>query len=439
MPGEAAPGHPYGRLVPLLMLVVALGHFNRVGMSVAGAERIISQYGLQPTQMGKVYSAFLLCYTLAMLPGGWLLDRFGPRRMLMTFGFGSALFVALTGCVGLAFHEGRAVWLGLLLIRSLLGAVNAPLHPSAARMVFQHVPTTSRSSSNGLVTSAACLGIAFTYYGLGKLMDWADWPIAFIVCGGLTLAIAVVWTLGTSAAMFSPAAPRVLANAAPDSFSVFEILGRRGVICITLSYAALGYFQYLFFYWIEYYFETIQQQGVDVARRYTTLIMLTMGAGMVCGGWLTDRAPASLSPRLRRGLVPLSGMMASGLIFELGLFNSDPRITLAAFALAAAFLGACEGAFWTTAVELGGRFGGTAGGLMNAGGNVGGTLSPYLTPLLGAYFAKNFGDDIAWRLSLAVAGAVSVLGALLWLGVDPGHGADSPPSKADSLNNDSGE
>src|SRR6185312_10936879 len=59
--------------------------------------------------------------------------------------------------------------------------------------------------------------------------------------------------------------------------------------------------------------------------------------------------------------------------------------------------------------------------------------------LLGAYFAKNFDDDIAWRLSLAVAGAVSVLGALLWLGVDPGHGADSPPSKADSLNNDSGE
>ena len=32
------------------------------------------------------------------------------------------------------------------------------------------------------------------------------------------------------------------------------------MICITLSYAAYGYFQYLFFYWIQYYFETMQHE-----------------------------------------------------------------------------------------------------------------------------------------------------------------------------------
>src|SRR6267142_79846 len=86
------------RIVALLMLVVAVGHFNRIGMSVAGTARIMSQYGLQETQMGLVYSAFLLCYTLAMLPGGWFIDRFGARTALMVFTFGSAVFVALTGC-----------------------------------------------------------------------------------------------------------------------------------------------------------------------------------------------------------------------------------------------------------------------------------------------------------------------------------------------------
>ena len=58
------------------------------------------------------------------------------------------------------------------------------------------------------------------------------------------------------------------------------------MICIALSYSAYGYFQYLFFYWIEYYFEQIQHQGVDVARKYSTMITLGMGIGMLSGGGL---------------------------------------------------------------------------------------------------------------------------------------------------------
>jgi len=406
------------RIVALLMLMVALGHFNRVGISVAGAERIMPQYGLNPTEMGKVYSAFLLAYTLAMLPGGWLLDRFGPRRMLMAFAFGSAAFVALTGCVGLAFRESHAVWLGLVVVRLILGAFNAPLHPSAARMVFEHAPPAARATANGMVTMAACLGVAFTYYGLGELIDRVDWPIAFLVCGGLTLAAATVWTFATRATVKAPSRRVAAGESPPEAGAMWRTLTSRGVVFVTLSYTAQGYFQYLFFYWIEYYFETVQKQGVEVARQYSTVVMLMMGAGMVFGGWLTDRASGWFSSRGRRGLVPASGMIASGVIFELGLLSPDPRIILVAFALAAACLGACEGAFWTTIVELGGRFGGAAGGLMNTGGNIGGTLSPYLTPLLSGFFAANYGSELGWRYSLAVAGGVSILGALLWIGVD---------------------
>ena len=70
-------------------------------MAVAGTERIVPDYGIDPERMGLVYSAFLLLYTLAMLPGGWFIDRFGPRWRSMVLGFGSTVFVALTGVVGL--------------------------------------------------------------------------------------------------------------------------------------------------------------------------------------------------------------------------------------------------------------------------------------------------------------------------------------------------
>jgi MFS family permease len=249
----------------------------------------------------------------------------------------------------------------------------------------------------------------------------------------VTVVVASVWLLGTRsdapATVGSDAKATVIA--APRLADMLRLLSRPSIVLITLSYAALGFFQYLFFYWIEYYFETIQKQGVEIARQYATLTTLAMGVGMVLGGWLADRVPATLSPRLGRGLVPALGMFASGAVFELGLLSPDMRITLAAFALAAALIGACEGAFWTTVVELGGRFGGTAAGLMNTGGNAGGALSPYLLPLLSAYFAKHFGDEMGWRIGLSVAGVISVMGAVMWLGIHPGRRSDSSASTAD--------
>ena len=58
--------------------------------------------------------------------------------------------------------------------------------------------------------------------------------------------------------------------------------------------------------------------------------------------------------------------------------------------------------------------------MMNLGGNAGGFLSPIATPWLGTYFGGYLGAASGWRASLAVAGAISVVGALMWLGVRPG-------------------
>lgn len=405
------------------MLVVACAHFNRISISVAGAERIIPQNGISPENMGLVYSAFLFCYTLAMLPGGWLIDRFGARAALIALGFGSALFVGLTGAAGLIGAEHALLLFSLITVRSLLGAVNAPLHPAAAHVVFERVASHSRSLANGLVAFAACVGIASTYFVMGGLVDWLDWPLAFVVTSGMTLAVALVWTLASR----RPAAGAT--DAAPSAPGVAELLAvvrRRSVVFITLSYTALCYFQYLLFYWIQYFFETIQSQDRLVARKYAMLVTLAMGAGMVMGGWLSDRIPRSLSTRARRALVPVLGMIGAGAALELGLLAAKPQFTLAAFVAAAALIGAAEGTFWTTAVELGGRLGGTAAGLMNTGGNLGGTLSTYVTPLLSGLFAAHYSADAGWRLSLAAAGCIVIVGAGLWAGV----GGEAPEDEA---------
>jgi MFS family permease len=192
------------------------------------------------------------------------------------------------------------------------------------------------------------------------------------------------------------------------------------VVCLTLSYAAYGYFQYLFFYWVQYYFETIQQQAPHVARGYSTMITIAMGLGMASGGWLSGQAPRSWSPRVRIAFIPVLGMIASGIVFELGLLGPDARMTLAAFTISAGLLGLCESGFWTAVVELGYPFGGTAAGLMNTGGNAGGFLSPWVTPALSLFLTGHYGAELGWRLSLGIAGLIVAAGAAFWWGVDPG-------------------
>jgi ACS family glucarate transporter-like MFS transporter len=68
-------------------------------------------------------------------------------------------------------------------------------------------------------------------------------------------------------------------------------------------------------------------------------------------------------------------------------------------------------AFWATTIDLAPRYTGTASGVMNMGGNLGGAVSPLLTPYLGQHYG--------WHVALYLMGALGLLGAVLWLGVDP--------------------
>src|SRR5437870_8973985 len=300
MISPAAPSARW-RIVALLMALCFISHLNRVSMSVAGNSRIMAQYGISPTKMGMVYSAFLLVYTIFMIPGGFFIDRFGPRVALMVMGFGSALFGALTGAVGLGFALSGQVLLTLIIIRGLMGWLTAPLHPACARAVDNWMPLPERSLGNGLVNGAALLGIACTYRLFGELIERFDWPQSFMITGAATALLTFVWAAAASdraaesqhgSRQGTVAAPLPARTANPadkmpaaPSRSWVELLQNRSIILLTLSYAAVGYFQYLFFYWMQYYFDQVLHLGKTRSEFFAGLPPLAMAVGMPLGGF----------------------------------------------------------------------------------------------------------------------------------------------------------
>ena len=106
------------------------------------------------------------------------------------------------------------------------------------------------------------------------------------------------------------------------------MLKDRNLLCLTLSYAALGYFQYLFFYWAQYYFETVQKVPKGTSREYSTLLTLAMGAGMVFGGLLSDWAMARLGPRRGLRVAPVLGFLLSAVFGAVGMYGRSPAEVL---------------------------------------------------------------------------------------------------------------
>src|SRR5262249_18686897 len=159
------------------------------------------------------------------------------------------------------------------------------------------------------------------------------------------------------------------------------------------------------------YFDEILNVGEQKSRYYTTIVNLAMAVGMVGGGFLSDRLQRGVGLRVGRAIIPIVGMLAAAGFLALGLQTQYPEQIVLWFSLALGSLGMSEGAFWATAIELGGRRGATAAGVVNTGGNVGGLIAPVLTPWVQSIMPSAWDPLDRWRVAIGIGAVVAFLGA----------------------------
>jgi len=413
-------------ILALLALISATHQFHRHSLPAVGSQ-IMADYSISPTSMGALYSfSFLLTYVVMMTPGGWLADRVGTRRTLLLVAGESALFAALTGLLGWLALGPLAAWWWIAAVRGSMGICSAPLYPSTSRTVGNWFGRAEQPLANALVTAAAALGIAAAFKGMSWLSErpGVGWRGAFVIAGAATGPVLALWAfLGRSRP--EPQAPgEAVPHSGAGTMSLARLFDHRGILALTLSYLALGYLQYIFFYWIKFYFQDILKLGESGSANYTFITDISMMVFTPLGGLLSG--PLIRRWGLRRGLriVPMAGMTLAAIFLLVGTVSTTIPWIVVSFSLALGFLGMSEGPFWTAAVRLGGRFGATTAGFMNTGGNLGGLLSPFLTPSIAEWVNRSSwgqaaGDPaLGWTAALMVGSFICLAGALFWLRVD---------------------
>ena len=93
--------------------------------------------------MGWTLAAFAWAYAVFEIPGGWLGDKIGPRRVLMRIVIWWSFFTAATGWV----------WnpSSLIVTRALFGAGEAGAFPNLTRVLTTWLPVKDRERTQAWV------------------------------------------------------------------------------------------------------------------------------------------------------------------------------------------------------------------------------------------------------------------------------------------------
>jgi len=409
----SAPSSTSKRLVLLLMAVTSVGYVCRVAVTVV-APNMMKEFGVTQAQMGTVFSAFLVGYTLFQVPSGGLADRVSARRIFLVLCAGWALLTALTALVGWRGFGLAMVIPQLWLIRALFGIVAAPTYPTSGRTIATTVPPRLQARANSLVLASVGVGSAVTPLLLAPITSHYGWRTALGIAASLSVAAGVLWwrfgprEFHSHASSNEPTAAHNSAALASPTVSA-QPLRSRSFWFLSASYLLQGYLGYIFVFWFYLYLVQVRHFEVLKAASFTALPWIATMFAIPLGGILSDAAVTRRGATWGRRSVPLVALCAAAIFLVLGARTPNPMVAVAALTTCTVLVLCTEGPFWATMTQLSGERSGIAGGTMNFCSNLGGMVSPALTPWLA--------ERVGWGTALSLTAALAVVAGLLWLGV----------------------
>jgi ACS family glucarate transporter-like MFS transporter len=138
-------------IIFVLFVITTINYADRATFSIAG-QAASKDLGLDPVSMGYILSAFAWSYTIAQLPGGALLDRFGSKKIYLAALLLWSTFTALQGLAGFIAGFGAVAF--LFAMRFMMGIAEAPSFPANARIVAAWFPTSERGTASAIFNSA---------------------------------------------------------------------------------------------------------------------------------------------------------------------------------------------------------------------------------------------------------------------------------------------
>ncbi|MEM6052539.1 MFS transporter [Erwinia sp. P7711] len=394
-------------IVVMLFIVTSFNYGDRATIAIAGSA-MSKDIGLDPVGLGYIFSAFSWAYVIGQIPGGWLLDRFGSKKVYFWSIFLWSLFTLLQGFVDL--FSGFTVIAALFMLRFLVGLAEAPSFPGNSRIVAAWFPAQERGTAVAIFNSAQYFATVIFAPIMGWLVSSVGWAHVFWFMGGLGIVISFIWLkvihdpndhpgvnkaeleyMEQGGALINMDQKKVERKVswAEKKYQIKQLVTSRMMIGVYLGQYCINALTYFFITWFPVYL--VQARGMSIlkAGMVASIPAICGFLGGVLGGIISDwlmRKTGSLNIARKTPIV--LGMLLS---ISMVVCNYVDTEWVVVFFMALAFFGKGIGALgWAVMADTAPKeISGLSGGLFNMFGNISGIVTPiaigYIIASTGSY------------------------------------------------------
>lgn len=399
--------------VTLIVVLVVINYIDRSAISYA-VDPLSEEFGISPAGYGVISGAFSIGYMIFAFLSGPLVDKYGPRRLLL---FGMVIWSVAT-----AVTPASGGFTGLLLIRIVLGAGEAPGFPAATRVVSRWLPQVERGFALALVGGVAVSGsLLVGGPAITQLIAAIGWRGMFWVLAGL----GVVWALVAAGLLYNTPneSPRVSeaerahiaagqlaseTSGQQEKVNWGAILANRNLWIVGIGYFAWGFMFWAFMYWLPEYLGKSYGLGITEVGAFAVAPWAAGVVGAIAGGVLVDRVYARTRKiRSRFTIMGVALLLAGASLIP--ILVAPSLVTAIVFiSLGVGFGFVTGGIWWVAAIDAEPSRPASAAGFADACFALAGIIAPLVMGLV-VQSTGTFASGFAVMIVLALLAAALFL------------------------------
>ena len=402
-------------VIVFAVTLAILSYIDRVCISQA-AKRIQTDLNLNDQELGLIFGAFGIAYAVFEIPGGWLGDWLGAKKVLIRIVLSWSAFTAATG---LAWNFS-SLWI----VRFLFGAGEAGCFPNLTKAFSVWLPPRERVQSQGIMWAFARWGGAFTPPLVVLAFQFMNWRYAFLTFG----LLGVVWCFIFARwyrdnPLEHPSVNEGERELLKDVAGLGESHGNvpwaklmesRSVWLLWIQYFCTSFPWYFFITYLPKYLMEYRKLDESTASKYAILPLLFGGFGSLFAGFIASTVNKKVnSVAVGRKILSVTGFLGGCLFLLVCIHTEDPLWAMVAMGMASFCNDLNMPGAWGACMDIGGKYAGTVSGSMNMMGN----LAGFVAPTVGGYILQNYNKD--YHMFLYLMAAVYLVGAAVWPMIDP--------------------
>ena len=360
-------------------IVFFVAFLDRVNLSVA-MPLISKEFSLSPEQVGYLFSAFFISYTVFQIPGGYLSDKVGPKKVLLVALVWWSIMTMATG-VARTFSQ-------FFIVRVLFGIGEGLQPPCAFKLNSNWFPNQERATANAIFTSACSFGPAIAPSIAVAIIGLWGWHALFYIFGALGFVIMPLLyffvknspeedpDISKEELEYIKSGQTEIVTQTTDSEEVglMSVLKNRNIVLLALTYFGFMCAFFGLLSWLPSYL--VKARGFELVKMgiFSGLPFLALGIAQPFGGWLSDKVFNG-----KRKIQAMAVNLAAGPVLYGVVVAPTETVAMALLVCTGFLVGMAFGPLWAMPMESVKRsYVGMATGVMNAGGSIGGILSPII-------------------------------------------------------------